>query len=304
MCYKLSVGEVVKLARDYLKEMPLSKKVQTIMNKSRSDRGFTLIELLVVIAIIAILAAILFPVFAKAREKARQASCESNEKQLGLGFLQYTQDYDEFLPGGIEGGGVPPWAGEGWAQQIYSYVKSKGVYRCPDDPSTNSISYAFNEGLEVNQAYTAQVQTPLSQFNAPASSVLLSEVTQQGQVGTNGCDPSNEGGGCDPTSLGANGIGWNDVFMTGFLGGDNNQYMNNAVVGTGHSNVYNGTGLHSGGSNFLLADGHVKWFLGDRVSPGTVASTQTSPAVPGSPEIAAGTANVTAPTYQATFSAI
>jgi prepilin-type N-terminal cleavage/methylation domain-containing protein len=62
---------------------------------STSKKGFTLIELLVVIAIIAILAAILFPVFAKAREKARQASCQSNEKQLGLGFIQYTQDYDE-----------------------------------------------------------------------------------------------------------------------------------------------------------------------------------------------------------------
>ena len=61
-------------------------------------RGFTLIELLVVIAIIAILAAILFPVFAKAREKARQASCQSNEKQLGLAFLQYVQDNDEKFP--------------------------------------------------------------------------------------------------------------------------------------------------------------------------------------------------------------
>jgi len=67
--------------------------------RTRSRSGFTLIELLVVIAIIAILAAILFPVFAQAREKARQASCESNEKQIGLAITQYVQDYDEtYMP--------------------------------------------------------------------------------------------------------------------------------------------------------------------------------------------------------------
>src|ERR1700749_3137570 len=88
--------------------------------------GFTLIELLVVIAIIAILAAILFPVFAKVREKARQTSCLSNQKQLGLGIMQYVQDYDEAFPcgnlpsqfGGLYGGGA------GWANQVYSYIKS------------------------------------------------------------------------------------------------------------------------------------------------------------------------------------
>jgi prepilin-type N-terminal cleavage/methylation domain-containing protein len=70
----------------------------TILNSLRSQRGFTLIELLVVIAIIAILAAILFPVFAQAREKARQASCMSNQKQIALGVLMYVQDYDELFP--------------------------------------------------------------------------------------------------------------------------------------------------------------------------------------------------------------
>ena len=74
-----------------------------------AKRGFTLIELLVVIAIIAILAAILFPVSATAREKARQTACLSNEKQLGLAFIQYTEDYDEILPYGSQGatGGTP-----------------------------------------------------------------------------------------------------------------------------------------------------------------------------------------------------
>src|SRR5436190_15559888 len=100
--------------------------------------GFTLIELLVVIAIIAILAAILFPVFGRARENARRSSCQSNLKQLGLGLLQYTQDYDEMLPAGYNG--VPPagngfW-GTGWAGCIYPYVKNGQVYVCPNDTTS------------------------------------------------------------------------------------------------------------------------------------------------------------------------
>src|SRR5579872_1765147 len=102
------------------------------------NKGFTLIELLVVIAIIAILAAILFPVFAKVREKARQTSCLSNEKQLGLGFVQYVQDNDETYP--LDGAYSGTDLGQGWGGQIYPYVKSTGVYHCPDDPTTNQVS--------------------------------------------------------------------------------------------------------------------------------------------------------------------
>ena len=89
------------------------------------NRAFTLIELLVVIAIIAILAAILFPVFATAREKARQTSCASNLKQLGIAYVQYEQDYDEILPWGWYG------APDGWAGMIYPYARSTGVFFCP-----------------------------------------------------------------------------------------------------------------------------------------------------------------------------
>ena len=108
-------------------------------------KGFTLIELLVVIAIIAILAAILFPVFARAREKARQASCLSNVKQLALAMLMYTQDYDEILPIAI--GGRPDlsyW----WSimELVEPYVKNRQIWLCPSDPQ-GSVDFSAFPGL-------------------------------------------------------------------------------------------------------------------------------------------------------------
>jgi prepilin-type N-terminal cleavage/methylation domain-containing protein len=111
--------------------------------------GFTLIELLVVIAIIAILAAILFPVFAQAREKARQSACLSNQKQIGNAVMMYIQDYDETYPSvDLESGADPrlPLPGGrsyegrmGWALQLYPYVKNQGVFVClSDDRSTTN----------------------------------------------------------------------------------------------------------------------------------------------------------------------
>jgi prepilin-type N-terminal cleavage/methylation domain-containing protein/prepilin-type processing-associated H-X9-DG protein len=105
----------------------------------RIRQGFTLIELLVVIAIIAILAAILFPVFAMAREKARQSSCLSNTKQMGLGFMMYKQDYDEMFPTAYFHRAFNPALGgtrlgyEHWSGLINPYVKNWGIYVCPSD---------------------------------------------------------------------------------------------------------------------------------------------------------------------------
>lgn len=105
--------------------------------------GFTLIELLVVIAIIAILAAILFPVFARARENARRASCQSNMKQLGLGIMQYTQDYDGIFP-------FPNMTEDAtgvylnWPTIIQPYVKSRQLFKCPSDSTNYGSSYIMN----------------------------------------------------------------------------------------------------------------------------------------------------------------
>ncbi|MBC8142297.1 MAG: prepilin-type N-terminal cleavage/methylation domain-containing protein, partial [Armatimonadetes bacterium] len=88
--------------------------------------AFTLIELLVVIAIIAILAAILFPVFAQARDKARQTACLSNQKQIGLAITQYIQDFDETYP--------TDWNGVSYRNHLQTYMKSRDIWRCPSNP--------------------------------------------------------------------------------------------------------------------------------------------------------------------------
>ena len=153
--------------------------------------AFTLIELLVVIAIIAILAAILFPVFAKAREKARQASCASNEKQIGLGLLQYVQDYDEkLLPGtwmGPDNGSVdfPRYK---WQDATLPYIKSNQIFDCPSSSSNrfqplswNFGSYAYNAaywngcGNGVPQSCTRPSGVSMAAVGVPSGTVWVAE---------------------------------------------------------------------------------------------------------------------------------
>jgi len=151
-------------------------------------RGFTLIELLVVIAIIAILAAILFPVFAKAREKARTSTCASNLKQIGLAALQYAQDYDETMNlsccvlnyAGARGavpGLVSRYNGTTtmfWQDPLDAYVKNGQVFRCPASSyALGANSYAIN--------YTLTNGRPsLGSINRPSQTVLVAE-TYSGQ---------------------------------------------------------------------------------------------------------------------------
>jgi len=214
------------------------------MNKNQR-KGFTLIELLVVIAIIAILAAILFPVFAQARENARKASCQSNLKQLGTAFMMYKQDYDERYPfGGWLPNSLGTWE---WQNTIAPYVKNKGVYRCPssseldENPANptewhwnrNPVSYMYNNFLAADRA-------PLndSAVTAPADCVLLS-------------DGHSDWGGLQ-------GVDWlgrpNTVWLM-----EDTYFGKEARLITGWGDRTWGLPRHMSGANFAFADGHVKW---------------------------------------------
>ncbi|MGC9316528.1 MAG: prepilin-type N-terminal cleavage/methylation domain-containing protein [Armatimonadota bacterium] len=134
-------------------------------------RGFTLIELLVVIAIIAILAAILFPVFARAREKARQASCTSNVKQIVLGNLMYAQDYDEK---GVWGSGYTADSGGrlNWQYYIQPYIKNWDVFQCP------SWGYEFTyHTYPIRRGYSepAPGNTPMANIRKPAQTTMMGD---------------------------------------------------------------------------------------------------------------------------------
>lgn len=143
------------------------------------QRAFTLIELLVVIAIIAVLAALLFPVFAKARERGQATVCLSNCRQIGLAFMQYLQENEDRFPLTSETG-----ATLSWVYTLQPYIKNTQVYRCPNDTSKNwgtgafeqrgirHSSYSLNEWLVGRTSYTA-----LSKIHNPAALIYLSEST-------------------------------------------------------------------------------------------------------------------------------
>jgi len=153
--------------------------------------GFTLIELLVVIAIISIIAAILFPVFARAREKARQTSCLSNVKQIGVAMLSYAQDYDECYPIATQSP-YPSQAGPYIGLLTLPYVNNKHIWRCPSRPDTawNDTAWWGTSGFACHYAYPGQSffcynwyygrVVTLADITEPASSVLLSESNEPG----------------------------------------------------------------------------------------------------------------------------
>ncbi|MFQ6097221.1 MAG: prepilin-type N-terminal cleavage/methylation domain-containing protein [Armatimonadota bacterium] len=222
----------------------------------RSNSGFTLIELLVVIAIIAILAAILFPVFAKAREKAKQASCLSNVKQLSLGILMYKSDYDGVYPRFCWGqtNCNPVYTASFWPISVYPYIKNKEIFVCPGQSNdgcmpdgvrnhvsglwtTGGMTYGINELLATRTVKDSRLKYPADTliiadcrclwiggyWSSPDRSILHRVIA------------SERGSPCDA--------------------GCSSRVTPTMVE----------SGVHNSGSNLGFADGHAKWLGGSRI---------------------------------------
>jgi prepilin-type N-terminal cleavage/methylation domain-containing protein/prepilin-type processing-associated H-X9-DG protein len=222
------------------------------MRRQNRTKGFTLIELLVVIAIISILAAILFPVFARARENARRASCMSNLKQIGLGIIQYTQDYDEKYPQTY----TYDSPSQIWYTSIWPYVKSAQVFQCPSDSSTTgaknsymvtSATYSAAALFVVSYGYNYRIgregstTTSLSSIASPSTLVMLSDAGSK--VGADGIVTESS-----PVKVGGFMFLVDHGYSTGvaaLLEGNNSDYVGPAI-------------RHLGTVNIAFADGHVK----------------------------------------------
>ncbi len=214
----------------------------------RSRRGFTLIEMLVVIAIIAILAAILFPVFSRARAKTRQTACMSNMKQIGTAILLYAEDNGHILPawcfGAIAGNDNGPAQGAyTWDTVIQPYMKNIAVFTCPDSPYGRIVKAPNAEAGQPMRTYampryvsdpkgafrpggTCDFPCPIDWPMVPVETVLVME-------------------------KGSRGIG-----IVGDAAGENFAQSHSASTQGG----YDASLYHNGGKNFCFLDGHVKWF--------------------------------------------
>ncbi len=213
------------------------------MTNSVQRRAFTLIELLVVIAIIALLAAILFPVFARARENARKSSCANNLKQMSLAWMQYTQDYDETsLP--YSSSGFSTGRHFNWRYILQPYAKSSQLFKCPSSAGNITLSYTYSASLAGAGRALAEIQktsqTPLfidanGMANQPDQSLAFF------------CPSSTPG----------------KVVVGRYLLSPSSTNHHNASPGwTGGAAETEGAidaDKHSDGANYAFADGHVKW---------------------------------------------
>ena len=215
-------------------------------DKNLNLKGFTLIELLVVIAIIAILAAILFPVFAQAREKARQSTCLSNMKQLGLATFMYTEDYDETYPASYNGAAYQWFNGStnvanpaGYPAQIYPYVKNWKIFACPSSKTKiasgqdGKTSY-FGNGVLLMGWYGAGLSRTVAtgSLGVPADTILYTEY------------PGGDG---------------TVVYLRPLI--DANGAVSEVGPGWGQESI------HNGGQNVAYADGHAKYAKNKTLTP-------------------------------------
>ena len=275
-------------------------------DQGRRGTGFTLIELLVVVGVIAVIAAILFPVFASVRERGRRTACLSNERQLGMAMMQYVADSGETFPGGVS------WAGDRWVSQTYPYVKNTALFQCLSDGSTAGtadasggfwVSYGLNSDLARHQfemdPVSGEVVRPaegfgLAALTAPTKTVLFFEVSNGGAVlsqgphysdcsvvgnaGMAGSGQSDGRGGTltDPTypitssSFSSFPLA---LYATGNVGG---HLLNGATKG---DKTLNGgsTPRHAGGANYVACDGHAVWLKPEEVSGGNNAAVASDP---------------------------
>lgn len=295
-------------------------------------RGFTLMELLVVIAIIATLAAILFPVFSRAREKARQISCLSNEKQLGLAIMMYATDWDDTLPssyyyknGANSQAGYVQWSG-----MIMPYVKNQGIFVCPShavkgwaptcfttppvdppagqtslrpgvmDDQAYRLSYVANELLLPRKKYAAVPQqvVNLAIIDRPADTIMIAEYTDHIQCLL---DSSPTGGDAvkshRPTSAvklpdGSYFDGESYVPGTPLVAITAQEAWDHIAAAEASSALgkykicYINPAMHNGGSNYIFADGHAKWYrLEATLDPNNFLWGKRAYSCPGTPPV-------------------
>ena len=250
----------------------------------RNERGFTLIELLVVIAIIAILAAILFPVFSRARENARKTACLSNGKQIGTALMMYLQDWDETFPfwvvpcrpGGFQqSGGLFP------TEQLQPYMKNWDVWRCPSAGAGQGMAFSlcypgvWGKRPENNKicslGFNAYLMTTMWGCNSRQHAIKLSELKEPA---------------ADPVIADCNMVLWHNFATCGFETG-RTVGVSRQVAFANYPDCWNGGGCitskynlcdpailnqaidkftrHTGGSILIFADGHAKWYRADKI---------------------------------------